>query len=58
MEKQQLAKMLIGRGAEGRYWDFKQSWHSNNADLLKDIICMANNTTKGMKVYADWFRLE
>lgn len=49
MEKQQLVKMLIGRGAEGSYWDFKQSWHSNNADLLKDIICMANNTTKDMK---------
>lgn len=49
MEKQRLVKMLIERGSEGSYWDFKQSWHSNNADLLKDIICMANNTTKDMK---------
>lgn len=49
MEKQQLIKMLIERGSEGSYWDFKQSWHSNNADLLKDIICMANNTTIDMK---------
>ncbi len=36
---------LISLGAEGDFWDFKQSWYSNNADLLHDIICMANNTT-------------
>ena len=34
---------LINRKAEGEYWDFKQQWHSNNADLLHDIICMANS---------------
>lgn len=34
---------LIGLGAEGAYWDFKQKWHSKNSDLLHDIICMANN---------------
>lgn len=34
---------LIERRAEGEYWDFKQQWHSNNADLLHDIICMANS---------------
>ena len=34
---------LIERHAEGEYWDFKQQWHSNNADLLHDIICMANS---------------
>lgn len=34
---------LISRKAEGEYWDFKQQWHSNNADLLHDIICMANS---------------
>lgn len=34
---------LIERHAEGEYWDFKQQWHSNNADLLQDIICMANS---------------
>lgn len=34
---------LINRQAEGEYWDFKQQWHSNNADLLHDIICMANS---------------
>jgi len=35
----------ISRGTEGDFWDFKQSWHSNNSDLLHDIICMANNPT-------------
>lgn len=34
---------LIDRRAEGMFWDFKQQWHSNNADLLHDIICMANS---------------
>lgn len=28
---------------EGSYWDFKREWHGNKADLLHDIICMANN---------------
>lgn len=34
---------LIEQKAEGSYWDFKQEWHSNNADLLHDIICMVNS---------------
>ena len=34
---------LIERHTEGEYWDFKQQWHSNNVDLLHDIICMANS---------------
>lgn len=34
---------LIELHTEGEYWDFKQQWHSNNADLLHDIICMANS---------------
>lgn len=34
---------LICLKTEGDYWDFKSEWHSNNADLLHDIICMANN---------------
>lgn len=30
---------------EGSYWDFKREWYSEDkkADLLHDIICMANN---------------
>lgn len=34
---------LVSLGIEGDYWDFKKEWHNNNADLLHDIICMANN---------------
>lgn len=34
---------LIQLKAEGDYWDFKEMWHSDKADLLHDIICMANN---------------
>lgn len=36
---------LISLKQEGEYWDFKRQWHENNADLLHDIICMANNLT-------------
>ena len=28
---------------EGGYWDFKKEYHTNKAELLLDIICMANN---------------
>ena len=41
---------LIERKAEGSYWDFKQEWHSNNVDLLHDIVCMANSTVQLDKV--------
>lgn len=34
---------LINLKSEGDYWDFKEQHHSNNSDLLHDIICMANN---------------
>ena len=34
---------LIDLKTEGDYWDFKVQWHENKADLLHDIICMANN---------------
>lgn len=34
---------LINKKQEGGYWDFKQQWHDSKADLLHDIICLANN---------------
>ncbi|MGL4694513.1 ATP-binding protein [Enterococcus larvae] len=34
---------LIGLKTEGAYWDFKRNWHADEARLLHDIICMANN---------------
>jgi hypothetical protein len=46
MKKQDLISEileLIEHGTEGLYWDFKREWHSLNADLLYDIICMANS---------------
>ena len=49
MELEKVVKSFIDRKSEGSYWDFKRSWHSNNADLLKDILCMANNTTVDMQ---------
>jgi len=49
MELQRIVESFINKGSEGSYWDFKQNWHSNNADLLKDIICMANNTSIDMQ---------
>lgn len=36
-------KVLIASNREGDYWDFKEKYHKNKADLLHDIICMANN---------------
>lgn len=34
---------LIDSRREDDFWDFKEKFHSNTADLLHDIICMANN---------------
>ena len=36
---------LISLKQEGSYWDFKREWYvkDKKADLLHDIICMANN---------------
>ncbi|MEK4250340.1 ATP-binding protein [Paenibacillus sp. FSL W7-1287] len=36
-------KELIITKREDDYWDFKEKHHSNDANLLHDIICMANN---------------
>lgn len=49
MELKKVVRSFIDRKSEGSYWDFKRNWHSNNADLLKDILCMANNTTVDMQ---------
>ena len=44
MLKQEILD-LIELKQEGPYWDVKKEWYSQNkkADLLHDIICMANN---------------
>ena len=41
----ELVRTLADLKREGTYWDFKREWHDNNAELLHDIICMANNPT-------------
>ena len=38
-----LIESLAGLKYEGSWWDFKREWHASNADLVHDIICMANN---------------
>lgn len=30
-------------GGESDYLDFKQQWHTNNAELIHDILCLANS---------------
>lgn len=42
-ELKEVILKLIDSKREGEYWDFKEKFHSNTADLLHDIICMANN---------------
>ena len=36
-------KYLISTRREGDWWDFKREHHHDKADLVHDIICMANN---------------
>ena len=33
---------LINYRCEGEYWDFKEKWHENIEDLIKDIVCFCN----------------
>lgn len=37
-------KQLIEQGCENEYLDFKLQFHGNKAELLHDILCLANNT--------------
>lgn len=44
MNKSEIQDLILLK-QEGSYWDFKREWYSQDkkADLLHDIICMANN---------------
>lgn len=44
-----IVKRLIGLRHEGDRWDFKRQWHDNAAELVHDIICMANSPADGEK---------
>jgi hypothetical protein len=42
-----IIRELIASKREGDYWDFKVKPHDNNADLLHDLLCLANSLHKG-----------
>ncbi len=44
MIRDEIGELIVLK-QEGSYWDFKREWHlqEKKADLLHDIICMANN---------------
>lgn len=44
-----LIQDLIDSGREGDFWDFKLEAHANNAELLHDILCLANSVCKNDK---------
>lgn len=39
---EQMIRFFLEQGKEGDFWDFKEEWHSDKNDLIKDIICFAN----------------
>lgn len=43
MDFSSLIQTLIDNKTENDYVDFKETWHTNKARLLHDIICLANN---------------
>ena len=46
---QETVSTLISRQAEGAYWDFKRCHHKKNADLIHDILCLANTRHQGSR---------
>lgn len=46
----EIVEHCLKQGKEGEYWDFKQEWHENPGDLVKDIVCFAN-TVHNEKCY-------
>lgn len=40
---------LVGRRSEGTYWDFKRCHHKNKADLIHDVLCLANAKHSGRR---------
>ncbi|WP_317411801.1 ATP-binding protein [Clostridium baratii] len=39
---EEIINNLINSGIEGDYWDFKQKWHKDNEELLRDILSFVN----------------
>lgn len=46
---QEKIEYLISLEHEGDFWDFKEAWHHNRADLLHDILCLANSSYRREK---------
>ena len=46
---QETVATLISRRAEGAYWDFKRCHHKCNANLIHDILCLANARHQGSR---------
>lgn len=42
-----IIRQLIASKREGDYWDFKVKPHDNKADLLHDLLCLANSLYNG-----------
>ena len=38
---------LVNRKAEGAYWDFKREHHRSKAELIHDVLCLANARHNG-----------
>ena len=45
---------LVAMHQEWTYWDFKREWHHERFELLRDIICLANNLD-GTTSYVTYF---
>lgn len=46
---QETVDDLINRRIEGTYWDFKRCHHTNKADLVHDVLCLANAKHSGRR---------
>lgn len=42
-----LIEQLVKQKREGLWWDFKREHHANKADLLHDVLCLANVVHSG-----------
>ena len=40
---------LVEMKTEGTHWDFKLQHHANNAELIHDILCLANAEHEGLR---------
>ena len=40
---------LLARRSEGTYWDFKRCHHTHKADLIHDVLCLANAMHRGSR---------